>query len=76
MTKLLRRLVCGAAGASMVVALFLPWAQVHDADRSGWELWKLTIPLCVVVAMCALTTAVTGGQIGLNRPDVSIIGAH
>ncbi|BBZ11163.1 hypothetical protein [Mycobacterium branderi] len=75
MTTLLRRLVCGAAGAAMIVALFLPWAGVQGADRGGWELWKLTIPLCVVVAVCALTTAITGGQFGLMRQDVSIIGA-
>ncbi|WP_139335068.1 hypothetical protein [Mycobacterium sp. GA-1841] len=75
MTVLLRRLVCGAAGALMVVALFLPWDQAQDADRITWGLWKLTFPLCVALAACALTTAITGGQIGLNRPDVSIIGA-
>lgn len=75
MTTLLRRLVCGAAGASLIVALFLPWASVQSADRGGWELWKLTFPLCVLLAVCALATAITGGQFGLNRPDVSIIGA-
>lgn len=75
MTTLLRRVVCGIAGALMIVALFLPWAQVQDADRIAWGgLWKLTFPLCVGLAGCALTTAITGGQIGLNRPDVSIIG--
>ncbi|QNJ90110.1 hypothetical protein HZU40_17585 [Mycolicibacterium fluoranthenivorans] len=75
MTTLLRRVVCGIAGALMIVALFLPWAQVQDADHIAWGLWKLTFPLCVGLAGCALTTAITGGQIGLNRPDVSIIGA-
>ena len=75
MNTLLRRLVCGAAGALLVVALFLPWAQVHNADRVAWGLWKLTFPLCAVLAVCASITAITGGQIGLNRPDVSIIGA-
>ncbi|MFV8049636.1 hypothetical protein [Mycobacterium sp. 48b] len=75
MTNLLRRLVCGAAGASMVVALLLPWDQGPDADPVAWGLWKLTFPLCVALAACALATAITGGQIGLNRRDVSIIGA-
>ncbi|GAS95578.1 lysylphosphatidylglycerol synthetase [Mycolicibacterium canariasense] len=75
MTALLRRLICGAAGALMVVALLLPWNEIQDADRVAWGLWKLTFPLCVAVAGCALTSAITGGQIGLNRPDVSIIGA-
>ncbi|MEN4399049.1 hypothetical protein ACNQR7_23920 [Mycolicibacterium senegalense] len=75
MTVLLRRLVCGTAGALMIGALLLPWNQIEDADRLTWGLWKLTFPLCVALAACALTTAITGGQIGLNRPDVSIIGA-
>ncbi|BBZ64716.1 hypothetical protein MINS_01450 [Mycolicibacterium insubricum] len=75
MTVLLRRLVCAAGGALMVVALFLPWAQGQDADRIAWGLWKVTLPLCVAVAGCALTTAITGGRFGLNRPDVSIVGA-
>ncbi|MFN3008184.1 hypothetical protein [Mycolicibacterium wolinskyi] len=75
MITLPRRLVCGAAGALMVVAMLLPWAHVQDADRIAWDLWRLTFPLCVALAVCALTTAITGGQIGLNRPDVSIIGA-
>jgi hypothetical protein len=75
MTTLLRRLVCGAAGALIVVALLLPWTQLQDADRIAWGLWRLTFPLSVALALCALTTAITGGQIGLNRPDVSIIGA-
>lgn len=75
MTTLLRRLICGAAGASMLVALLLPWVALQDADRVAWGLWKLTFPLCVALAVCALTTAITGGRIGLNRPDVSIVGA-
>ena len=75
MTKLLRRLVCGASGALMIVALLLPWGPVQDADGIAWGLWKLTFPLCSTLAICALTTAITGGRIGLNRPDVSIIGA-
>ncbi|CDP82212.1 MULTISPECIES: hypothetical protein [Mycolicibacterium] len=75
MTVLLRRLVCGTAGALMIGALLLPWNQIEDADCLTWGLWKFTFPLCVALAACALTTAITGGQIGLNRPDVSIIGA-
>ncbi|MDF0531575.1 hypothetical protein P0W64_12410 [Tsukamurella sp. 8F] len=75
MITFLRRLICGTAGTAMVVALFLPWNLIQDADRITWGMWKLTFPLCAVLALCALTTAITGGQIGLNRPDVSIIGA-
>ncbi len=75
MITLIRRLICGAAGVLMVVALFLPWKEFQEADRVAWGLWKLTFPLCAAVAICALVTAITGGQIGLNRPDVSIIGA-
>ncbi|MDX1876064.1 hypothetical protein SBI67_28425 [Mycolicibacterium sp. 120266] len=75
MTALIRRLICGTAGALLVVALLLPWNDIQDVDRAAWGLWKLTFPLCVALAACALTTAITGGRIGLNRPDVSIIGA-
>lgn len=35
MTALPRRLVCGTAGALMVVALLLPWAQVQAADHAA-----------------------------------------
>lgn len=75
MTTLLRRLLCGASGVLILVALLLPRTVLQDADRVAWGLWKLTFPLCVALAVCALTTAITGGRIGLNRPDVSIIGA-
>lgn len=75
MTMMFRRLVCGVAGVLLMVALLLPWTRVHDADSEAWGLWKLAMPLCVILAGCALTTAITGGRIGLNRPDVSIIGA-
>lgn len=71
----IRRLVCGVSGILIGIALFLPWTQLQDGDHIAWGLWKLTFPLCVALAACALTTALTGGQIGLNRPDVSIIGA-
>ncbi|HEU0192526.1 MAG TPA: hypothetical protein VFR17_14855 [Mycobacterium sp.] len=72
MTALLRRSADGLAGASMIVALFLPWTDAHGA---GWDLWRVSFPLCVTVALCALATAATGGHVGLMRPDVSIIGA-
>ncbi|HEX7321765.1 MAG TPA: hypothetical protein VF299_02350 [Mycobacterium sp.] len=72
MTTLLRRSVDGVGGALMIVALFLPWT---DARATGWDLWRVTFPLCVTVAVCALATAITGGKFGLMRPDVSIIGA-
>ncbi|NMO01749.1 hypothetical protein HH308_11035 [Gordonia sp. TBRC 11910] len=75
MNTKLRRLVCGTSGTLLVIALFMPWTEVHDADRTAWGLWRLTLPLCAALAVCALTTAITGGRIGLNRPDVSIIGA-
>jgi hypothetical protein len=74
-TTLLRRLVAGAAGASLMAAVFLPWASFQGRNSTGWELWTIAAALCVVVAACAITTAITGGQFGLFRPDLSLIGA-
>lgn len=59
----------------MIVALFLPWASLQGTNRTGWQLWAITAALCAVVAACAISTAITGGQFGFFRPDVSLIGA-
>lgn len=74
-TSMLRRLVAGVGGASLIVAPFLPWASVEGSNRSGWQLCSIPAALCVTVAAFAMITAVTGGRFGLCRPDVSLIGA-
>jgi hypothetical protein len=73
-TTLIRRLGAGLGGALLLVALFLPWAQVAGADRNGWELLTTTDVLYAMAAAAALATALTGGHFGLFRADVSLIG--
>jgi hypothetical protein len=65
------RLLAGAGGVLLVVALFLPWA----GDRDGWELLRAFDALIVIVAVCGIAAALSGGRIGFFRPDVSLNGA-
>jgi len=67
----LGQLVCGAGGALVIVSLFLPWA----GDLSGWELWTMTDVFLLIVGLVAIGAALTGGRIGVFRPDVSLVGA-
>lgn len=71
----LGQLVCGAGGALLIVALFLPWAGAADVDRSGWELWTMADVFLLIVGLAAIGTALTGGRFGLFRPDLSLGGA-
>ena len=69
------RLIIGAGGLLLLVALFLPWASVGGVDRSGFELFAMADLYLLIVALIALVAALTGGRIGLFRPDVSFNGA-
>ena len=70
-----RRLVAGAGGTLLLASLFLPWAEIGGTDRTGWELWTMADVFLLVVALVAILAGVTGGRIGVFRPDVSLIGA-
>jgi hypothetical protein len=70
-----RRLIAGAGGAASIFASFLPWAGVQDVSRTGWELNGAVGVLLLFAGVFGIATAVTGGQFGVMRPDVSIIGA-
>ena len=72
---MIARAVTGAGGALMLVALFLPWADVGGADRSGWELWTMADVLFAIAGLFAIGAAITGGRIGVFRPDLSLNGA-
>jgi hypothetical protein len=72
---LLGRLIAGAGGALLIVSLFLPWANIAGAERSGWELWTMADVFFLIAGVTALSAAITGGQIGLFRPDLSLSGA-
>jgi hypothetical protein len=65
------RLLIGGGGALLIGALFMPWAS----GRSGWELLTTFDVFLLIVGIVALAAAITGGRIGLFRPDVSLNGA-
>ena len=69
------RLVIGVGGLVLVGSLFLPWAGSGDADRNGFELWTMADVFLLIVGVVAVSAAVTGGRIGVFRPDVSLNGA-
>lgn len=59
----------------LVGALFLPWAEEGGVSRSGWELWTMADVFFLIAGVCAIAAAITGGRIGLFRPDLTLIGA-
>ena len=65
------RLSIGAGGALLAASLFMPWAP----GASGWELLATADVFLLIVALVAFAAAITGGRIGLFRPDVSLIAA-
>jgi hypothetical protein len=67
----LGRLLAGVGGVLLLVSLFLPWAH----DRNGWELLHGEDLLLVVVALCGIAAAISGGRYGFFRRDVSLNGA-
>lgn len=69
------QLIAGAGGALLIVSLFLPWAEAQGISRSGWELWTMADVFLLIAAMIAITALVTGGRIGLFRPDLTVNGA-
>lgn len=71
----LGQLICGTGGALLIVSLFLPWAGAADVDVSGWELSTMADVFLLIVGLAAIGTALTGGQFGLFRPDLSLSGA-
>jgi uncharacterized membrane protein YidH (DUF202 family) len=69
------RLFIGVGGILLVVSLFLPWASADGAERSGFELWTMADVFLLIAGLVAVAAAVTGGRIGVFRPDVSLNGA-
>ena len=74
-TLVYRRLIAGVGGASLMLALFLPWAGVQRVNRSGWEFNRVAAVLFLVAGVFGIATAITGGQYGVGRPDLSLIAA-
>ena len=68
-------LIAGAGGVLLIVSLFLPWAEKDGVSRSGWELWTMADVFFLIAGLCAIAAAITGGRIGLFRPDLALIAA-
>ena len=74
-TPVIRRLIAGVGGASLISAIFLPWADVGGINRTGWEFNTVAAVLFIVAGVLGVVTAITGGQYGAGRPDLSLIAA-
>jgi formate hydrogenlyase subunit 4 len=69
------QLIAGAGGALLIVSLFLPWTDAEGVSRTGWEALSTADVLLVIAGLVAILAAITGGRIGVFRPDVSLNGA-
>lgn len=73
-TPTYQRLIVGVGGALLIVTLFLPWAEVDGVGHNGWQFNAVVSLYFLIGGVFGIITAVTGGQYGLCRPDVSMIG--
>lgn len=69
------QLVAGAGGVLLIVSLFLPWVDAQGTSRSGWEFSTMSDVFFLIAGLVAIGSTITGGRIGLFRPDVSVNGA-
>jgi hypothetical protein len=69
------QLIAGAGGALLIVSLFLPWVDTEGSGRDGWEALSTIDVYLLIVGIVAIAATITGGRIGLFRPDVSLTGA-
>jgi hypothetical protein len=78
MTKsrtVLGQLVTGAGGVLLIVSLFLPWAEVGETHRNGFQILVTGDVFLLIVGVIAIATALTWKRYGLFRPDLSMNGA-
>lgn len=69
------RLATAVGGAVLIISLFLPWASTDGIDRNGWQLLTIGDLLVLLVGLVAIAAALTGGRIGIIRPDLSLNAA-
>ncbi len=69
------RLPVGIAGAALMVALFLPWAEQGGTSVTAWNLNAGVATLAFATGLVAVAAAATNGTIGLFRPDLSMRAA-
>jgi hypothetical protein len=69
------RFLAGVGGALLIASLFMPWAEGPGGiTRSGWELLTMSDVFLLIVGLCGIAAALTGGRFGLFRPDLSLNG--
>jgi hypothetical protein len=68
-------LIAGAGGVLLIVSLLLPWSSKESVSRSGFELLTIGDVFFLIAGLVAIAAAITGGRIGLFRPDLTLIGA-
>jgi hypothetical protein len=73
-TPAYQRMMTGLGGALVIATLFLPWADVAGVKQTGWEFNTVAAAYFLIAGMFGIATAITGGQFGACRPDVSLIG--
>jgi drug/metabolite transporter (DMT)-like permease len=74
-TPVYRRLIAGVGGAVLIASLFLTWAGVEGVHQTGWEFNTVAAVLFLIAGVFGIATAITGGQYGAGRPDLSVIAA-
>jgi hypothetical protein len=74
-TPVHQRLIVGVGGALSIASLFLPWAEVEGVNQNGWDFNTVAAVYFLIGGVFGIATAITGGQYGIGRPDVSLIGA-
>jgi hypothetical protein len=66
------RLLAGLGGLLLILSLFLPWSEAASVTRSGWEAESVSDVFFLIVGLCGLAAAITGGRFGFFRPDLSL----
>jgi hypothetical protein len=68
------RLLAGCGGALLIAALFMSWSEAAGVTQSGWETVVVSDVFFLITGLCGLAAAITGGQFGFFRPDLSLSG--
>jgi hypothetical protein len=68
------RFLAGAGGLLLIAALFLPWSELAGETQNGWETESVSDVFFLVVGVCGVAAAITGGRFGFFRRDLSLNG--
>jgi hypothetical protein len=68
------RLLAGAGGLLLIASLFMPWSEVAGATQNGWEAESVSDVFFLIVGLCGVAAAITGGRFGFFRRDLSLNG--